>query len=47
MEIHGDVTLSSDSVRYGSDEEVEAVSSSRKASSTFSFDAVYITEGQL
>ena len=43
MEICGDETSSSDSVRYGSDEKVEVVSSSHKTSSTFPSDAMYIT----
>ena len=47
MKICGDVSSWSDSVRYGSDEEVEAVSSSPKASSTSSFDAMYIRHRRL
>ena len=48
VEICEDVLSSSDSVRYGSDEEVEVISSSHKTSSTSSSsDAVYITEGRL
>ena len=45
MEICGDVLSSFESMRYGSDEEVEVVSSSCKVSSTSSSDAVCVTEG--